>query len=222
MKNISLKLQNISKSFYGNQLFDCLSFEFNRGVFAILGANGAGKSTLLTMMAGSIPSDTGNIIINDIDIQKYPVVAKRHISYIPDKAMIYPFVKGKEFINFITAIKKCSGTTDTRSLVCAFNLDRYMNATFSEMSLGTQKKFMIVAASIGDPSILIMDEPTNALEQSSREAFIKYLLQHANNKIIIIATHDKQLIDVLDAKQIILEKHPVNKFNVCLDKPTLV
>src|SRR6476620_3809834 len=120
MKNISLKLQNVAKSFQGKQLFECLSFEFNPGIYAIEGANGIGKSTILTMMTGSISSDVGNIIINGVDLHKYPVVAKKHLSYIPDKAMIYPFVKGKEFINFITAIKEASPCKETKSLIYDF------------------------------------------------------------------------------------------------------
>ena len=162
------------------------------------------------LMVGALPCDSGNILINGIDLRKFSVKAKRQLAYLPDKNIIYPFLTGNEFLNFIKAVKKTTINAETKDLLAAFNLGPYMTMPFSEMSLGTQKKFLLIAATMGDPAVLILDEPTNALEQSSQDIFIEYLQRQAAHKILIMATHDAQLVANLQARKIHLEKHPIS------------
>lgn len=209
----SLNLQNITKTLTRKNLFKDFSYDFSLGTYCIVGVNGSGKSTLLMLMAGILPYDNGAIQINGIDLMKAPVIAKQQFSYIPDKNIIFPFVKGREFIRFILTIKKAEMGVDAVELMKKFNLFSYMDFPFSEMSLGTQKKFMIIAAIIGNPSILIMDEPTNALENTANEAFLQYLLKHKKSKLIIIASHDQQLINNLASEKLLLDGFPIEKFH---------
>ncbi|MEO8400847.1 MAG: ABC transporter ATP-binding protein [Gammaproteobacteria bacterium] len=211
MNNIKLKLENISKSFFLKKVFENLSYEFTPGCYAIVGSNGAGKSTLLSIMSGSISSDSGFISINDINLTKHSVKAKRHISYVTDEVLVYPFMTGKELLKFICAAKKSEISSETEKLLTGFNIHDFMHVCFSEMSLGTQRKFLLAASTISNPDIYIFDEPTNAIEQSSREFFINYLLGIKDKKIIIFSTHDKELINCLNAKELRLEKHPIHQ-----------
>ena len=211
MNNINLRLEKLSKSFFLKKVFENLSYEFTSGCYAIVGANGVGKSTLLSMMSGSASSDSGLISINSIDLAKHPVKAKKYISYVPDGVLVYPFMTGKELIKFICAAKKSKIASETEKLLTEFNLHNFMNVSFSEMSLGTQRKFLLAASTIGNPDIYILDEPTNAIEQASREVFINYLLGIKDKKIIVFSTHDKELIGCLKAKELKLGKHPISQ-----------
>lgn len=206
MTKIYLELIKISKTFKNKKIFQNLSFKFHSGNFVIKGQNGIGKSTLLSIIVGAISHDSGNIIVNDIDAEKDPIFAKRCISYIPDKTMIYPFITGKEFINFICYIKKSSIDFNIERLIDKFNINSYMDISFNKMSLGTQKKFMIIGGLIGNADILVMDEPTNGLDKKSYQDFVEYLLK-CKNKILIFSTHDSELIRILNAKEVILKKN---------------
>lgn len=191
-----LKLSGVSKGFASKSVICDLSFEFHVGLTTILGANGCGKSTLLAIMAGTLPYDKGSIWVNQYELHKSPVPAKKLLSYLPDKTLFYPFIKGYEFLHLIASIKKASLKHPTVDyFIHAFNLEPHMYTALKDMSLGTQKKFMIVAAMIGDPSILIMDEPTNALEKTSKALLIQYLQEQIHNKVMIVATHDQDIIN---------------------------
>jgi ABC-2 type transport system ATP-binding protein len=208
MNNPLLKLHQLYKSFSNNIVITNLSLEFTTGFSAVLGENGTGKSTLLAIMAGVIPYDKGSLFINGHELSKSPLAAKKYFSYLPDKNLFYPFIKGSEFLHLIANIKKTKlHTLEINKLISDFKLEHYMDIPFKEMSLGTQKKFMLVAAIIGDPPILIMDEPSNALEKNSKEVLINYLQDNVDKKILIVATHDQELIHQIKGKKIVLERH---------------
>lgn len=147
MNNPLLKLHQVYKSFSGKMVIQNLSLEFTTGFSAVLGENGTGKSTLLAMMAGAIPYDKGSLFINGNELSKSPVAAKKYLSYLPDKNLFYPFIKGSEFLHLIANIKKAElNTLEVKKLITDFKLEHYMNISFKEMSLGTQKKFMVVCS----------------------------------------------------------------------------
>ncbi len=204
-----IKVDKITKSYFFKNIFDDLSFEFTAGCYAIIGANGAGKSTLLSMMSGSVSTDAGVIYINNINLAKQPVKAKHHLSYVPDGVPVYPFMSGKALFNLVCAARKCDITADTEKLIAAFDLQQYMNLAFAKMSLGTQRKFLLAASTIGNPDIYLFDEPTNAIDQASREVLINYLFSQRDKKIIIFSTHDQDLIQRLNARVLTLGAHPI-------------
>jgi len=208
----SLQLHNINKRFPSHKLFTDLSYSFESGCYSLVGPNGIGKSTLLAMMVGCETFDSGQVIINNLDLVKDPVRAKTHLAYVPAQCQFYPFVSGKEFIDFMLRIRKTHLSSATERLIDLFNLTPYLEVTFGNMSLGTQKKFMLAASSIGEPSILILDEPSNGLESATQQILLDHLIQQSVYKLIILATHDKSLLDRLPAKRLQLgHTAPVEK-----------
>src|SRR5207245_1325583 len=148
------------------------------------------------------------------DLAKYSVKAKSYLSYVPDGVLFYPFMTGKELIKFVCAAKKSKISSETEKLLTEFNLHDFMSVSFSETSLGTQRKFLLPASTTGNPHSYIFDEPTNAIEQASREVFINYLLGIKDKKIIIFSTHDKKLIGHLKAKELKLGQQPISQLEV--------
>ena len=212
----NLILHRICKSYENKEIFDNLSYEFNLGCYAITGANGIGKSTLLAMMAGAVKPDSGQISINGIDLKLKGKMAKMQLAYIPDKAPIYPFITGLEFIHFIKYAKQVNDTAEIQIALENFKLLPFLNNTFADMSLGTQKKFMIAAALIGSPSVMLFDEPSNALDEDAREFLCRYVQDNISKKVMIFASHDRNFISSVATQELHLLSLPNSNFITAL------
>ncbi len=185
-----LVLDNICKSFGGKQIFNQFSHSFLPGCYALTGPNGVGKSTLLSLISGSNTVDSGRVVICGADLQSKPVVAKKSMAFVPDKSVIFPFMTGREFISLVSGIRKIKNSLATEKFLSDFRLHPHCSKPFSDLSLGTQKKIMIVAALIGEPDVLLMDEPTNAIDDDAKSVLIDYLNSFRSRKVILCSTHD--------------------------------
>jgi ABC-2 type transport system ATP-binding protein len=191
-----LQTQQLSKAYSGHHVLSNLSLTFEGGINYLVAPNGTGKSTLLKLIAGIENKDSGKILFNG-----YAEKFADYGSYVPDKMTMYPFITGQEFLDLVCCAKHVSREEMLiSSMVKDLGIIQYLNTQFSKMSLGTQKKYFIVAALIGDFSCLLMDEPSNAIDKPSIEIIISYLKQLAEDKLIIIATHDQYLQSKLPGK----------------------
>lgn len=195
-----LELLKITKAFREKRVYENFSYRFGEGIYALLGVNGCGKSTLISLMAGIEDCDTGEIYINNIDLKKNPQAAKSCLAYIPDKPDIYPFMTGQDFLELIASIKKV--TTISENLLELFSLHDMRLKQFHEMSLGTQKKFFIIAGLLGNPGIILLDEPTNGLDPTSITHLINELLKYRKaGAVIIFSSHDLPFTNALEAQK---------------------
>lgn len=193
---MELIVKDLFKKYATHIVFENLSLSFTQGVNYLIAPNGTGKSTLLKIIAGIDKKDKGNIYFNGV-VEKF----SNYGSYVPDKMTMYPFITGKEFIELVCQAKKSSRLkNDVDFMIHDFHISQHMNTPFANMSLGTQKKFFIIAGLIGEFSCLLMDEPSNALDKHSMEKIINYLEKISNDKLIIIATHDQHLQAKLPGK----------------------
>ncbi|MDP1574334.1 MAG: ABC transporter ATP-binding protein [Coxiellaceae bacterium] len=197
----TLSIENISKSYSSNKIVSNFSCQFLTGCHALIGENGSGKSTLLKMICGAEIYDGGNILFDGISLKESKIDYKKNIGYAPDKLMIYPFLTGSEFIRMIFSIKGITDKGVFSDILDGFNIRKYLQYRLDEMSLGNQKKFMLAAAFIGDPGLLVLDEPTNEIDIESKNYLISCLLEMKKDKVIIFSTHDDNFISALDAKK---------------------
>ena len=198
---MELVIQNVSKSYAERQIFNKLSLKFEVGVNYLIAPNGTGKSTLLKLISGIEKQDGGNIMFNGKAL-KFPDYG----SYVPDKMTMYPFITGQEFLDLVAAAKKIANNKECFiGMIADLNIAQYLTTPFANMSLGTQKKFFIIAGLAGDFSCLLMDEPTNAVDKQSLDIIIGYLKKLADTKLIIIATHDQHLQAQLAGKIVRLD-----------------
>jgi ABC-type multidrug transport system ATPase subunit len=197
-----LRFSKISKSYGRKQVLHNVSHCFGNGAFALRGQNGIGKSTLLKILAGAVQADTGTVWINQYPLQDTPLLAKARLSYIPDECPVYPFLTGLEFMRFVAYAKQFDITPEVQEIAMMFGLSDHLGTKFSDMSLGTQKKTMLTAAWIGDPSVLLFDEPSNGLDLQARDLLIEMLKNARKNRTILISTHDMDFVKSIEASVI--------------------
>jgi ABC-2 type transport system ATP-binding protein len=204
-----LEIKNASKSFWGKRIYQNISYSFQNGSYAIVGANGAGKTVLIEMLAGVSLQDTGEIYLRGIgnnQSQKY----KQNLTYIPGRPSFFPDATGNDFLSFISSIKKDKKSNDyIDALIEGFKLAPHLEARFKDMSLGTQKKLFLTTIAMGDSQLIIMDEPTNALDDSSSELLRMIIKQMSSEKIIITASHDNVLLNAIHPTIININTRPV-------------
>jgi len=194
-----LACEGLGASYEGREVFRSLDCAFATGAHALRGANGIGKSTLLRLLAGAKPADAGRVWIDGIDLMRAPEHAKRRLSYVPDESPIYPFMTGEELLYFVAAAKRTGIDATVDGLIGAFDLTQHLRTRFDAMSLGIRKKVMLCAAWVGAPRVLLLDEPGNGLDLTSRDHFIRLVRLWGRKSAILFSAHDEELASACGA-----------------------
>ncbi|MFZ0023398.1 ABC transporter ATP-binding protein [Acinetobacter sp.] len=184
-----LQFRQLTKHFKNKILFENLDYQLSScGLYTLVGANGAGKSTLLAMIAGMEPLSSGEIRVNG-----YSSRQKRHIAaelaFVPDHTMAYPFITGREFLDFIASVRHLTPHSYSE-LIDDFGLNSFLDIQFQAMSFGTAKKISLISALMADVPILILDEPSHGLDAKSLQILKEKLNEAAKNKMVLMTCHD--------------------------------
>jgi ABC-2 type transport system ATP-binding protein len=207
-----LHCQNVRKAYGSRVILDSLSIDFSEGIYAIKGHNGVGKSTFLRLLSGSDIPDSGKIFIKGIDLNTNPVPAKEQLCYVPDKALIYPFLTGIEFLQFIAKVRKATDLAGVESLIDAFKIHSYLDTRIDDMSFGTKRKFMICSAFIVNTKVILMDEPTVGIDENSRSELLLRLTSWRESHVIVFASHDEQFVRDLQCHRLELNNAQLTLF----------
>jgi ABC-type multidrug transport system ATPase subunit len=194
-----LHFDNLSKSYGSRRVLQDRTGCFAPGAYALRGPNGIGKSTLLRVLAGVDEADGGEIVIDGHSLRAQPAAAKARLAYAPDECPVYPFVTGRELLAFVAWAKGCAIADDVIRIVERFGLVRHLDTRCGAMSLGTQKKLMLAAAWIGEPAVLLLDEPSNGLDADARAVLIDLLAAQRETSVVLMSTHDKAFADAIGA-----------------------
>jgi len=194
-----LRFEMLEKRYGSKLIFSGIGHHFAIGCHALQAPNGRGKSTLLSVLAGVVQADRGSVWIDDASLHNEPLRAKARLSYVPDICPVYPFLTGREFLELVTSAKQTQLSAATLALVKNFGLNPHLDMRFEQMSLGTKKKMMIAAASIGEPAVIIADEPGSAIDDAARQVLIEYFRQAASHSVVLFSTHDAALAAACDA-----------------------
>ena len=176
-----------------------VTFDLLPGAHALTGANGTGKTTLLAMCAGAEPMDAGKITIAGEDIVHSPVLARKHLGWLPDEPCIYPFLTGQAFLNLVAAAKDATNSDALSEYLQRFRLSQLLGLRFDAMSLGMQRKFMLVAALLGNPQLLILDEPTNGFDSEALACLVEIITARSATSCVLLSTHDERFIQRTNA-----------------------
>jgi ABC-type multidrug transport system ATPase subunit len=177
----------------GTRALDSVSLEVPRGMFGLLGPNGAGKSTLMRCVATLQVPTSGRIRFNDIDVLANPAALRRTLGYLPQDFGVYPRVSAQEMLDHMAVLKGIAGRKERRETVEALlnqvNLWTVRKKALAGFSGGMRQRFGIAQALIGNPQLIIVDEPTAGLDPEERVRFLNLLSEIGENVVVILSTH---------------------------------
>lgn len=205
-----ITVKNVCKKYGSFVAVDNISFEINDGeIIGLLGPNGAGKSTTMNMLTGFIEPTSGEILINGFNISKKSKKAKANIGYMPENVPLYKDLTVKEFINYMAELKYVKGK-DKKNMVSDImaktNLTDVQNKLIKNLSRGYKQRVSMAGALVGNPKILILDEPTVGLDPKQITEIRDLIKSLAKDHTIIISSHILSEISQMCKKVIILNK----------------
>ena len=190
---MKLSIVNIAKNYGNTNALGGINLEIESGgVYGLVGPNGAGKSTLMKILATLIVPTSGDCFLDDISIIKKPDVMRQHLGYLPQDAAIYPNLTSIEFLSYIASLKSINAKESKKqidNLLEIFNLAQYKKRRLSDYSGGMRQRVGICAALIGDPNVIIVDEPSVGLDPVERINLRNLLMDLAKERIVLLSTH---------------------------------
>jgi ABC-2 type transport system ATP-binding protein len=192
--SIELRIQNLSKTYEnGVKALDNVSLTIPSGMYGLLGPNGAGKSTLMRTLATLQEPDSGTASLGGIDVLKQKDEVRRRLGYLPQEFGVYPRTSAQDMLSYIALLKGVAKPKQRRDLVAwmlkRVNLYDDRKKALTGFSGGMRQRFGIAQALIGDPQLLIVDEPTAGLDPGERNRFYNLLAEIGEQVIVILSTH---------------------------------
>ena len=208
---MKLIFDKISKSYGKNKALSEFSAELDAGIYALLGPNGSGKSTLMNILTDNLKADNGKIYYDGEDVLKMGERFREKLGFMPQYPGMYGNFTAESFLLYMAALKgmkKSEAEKSIPEILGAVELSDVANHRISSFSGGMKQRLALAQAVLGDPSVLVLDEPTAGLDPKQRIAIRNYISRISFNKIVIIATHVVPDVEYI-AKNIIMLKKGV-------------
>lgn len=208
---MELKIEQLCKCYGTTKALIDFNGTLSQGVYGLLGPNGAGKSTLMNMIAGNLKPDAGAISYNGKDIFALGKEFRGILGFMPQQQGLYESFSGFRFLSYIAALKGMSAgeaKAQIQEVSKAVHLTQVLNQRLGSYSGGMKQRILIAQALLGNPEILILDEPTAGLDPKERIHIRNIISEISSNKIVLWATHVVSDIESI-AKEIILIKKGV-------------
>ena len=218
---MELRIEHLAKTYpNGVHALRDVTLTIPRGMFGLLGPNGAGKSSLMRTIATLQEPDAGSITLGDIDVLREKDRVRRTLGYLPQEFGVYPSVSAERLLDHFAVLEGFTNRTARRSVVEALlrqtNLWDVRKQRLGGYSSGMRQRFGIAVALLGDPSLIIVDEPTAGLDPAERVRFLNLLSEIGENSVVILSTH---IVDdvaelcprmaIIDRGEILLESEPL-------------
>lgn len=189
-----LELKNVTHIYpNGTKALDDVSLSIPKGMFGLLGPNGAGKSTLMRTVATLQTPTQGEIYFGDLDILQDPEKLRESLGYLPQDFRVYPRVSAYDMLDHMAVLKGIASAADRKAtvetLLSQTNLWDVRKKAIAGFSGGMRQRFGIAQALIGNPELIIVDEPTAGLDPEERNRFLNLLAEIGENVVIILSTH---------------------------------
>jgi ABC-2 type transport system ATP-binding protein len=189
-----LRISRLSKTYpNGHQALRDVSLDIPQGMFGLLGPNGAGKSTLMRTIATLQEADSGEITLGEIDVLRDQDAVRRTLGYLPQEFGLYPKARAADLLEHFAVLKGIDGRRERRQVVDALleqtNLAAVRDQKLGSFSGGMRQRFGIAIALLGDPRLIIVDEPTAGLDPAERVRFLNLLAELGERAVVILSTH---------------------------------
>jgi len=191
---LELSIRGLSKTYpNGVRALQDVTLTIPTGMFGLLGPNGAGKSTLMRTLATLQEADSGSATIGDLDVLRQKDDVRRMLGYLPQEFGVYPRISAEAMLSHFAALKGIRNTKERKEVVDALlhrvNLHDVRKQKLGTFSGGMRQRFGIAQALIGNPKLIIVDEPTAGLDPGERLRFHNLLAEIGENVIVILSTH---------------------------------
>ena len=189
-----LKISNLSKTYpNGVEALQDVSLDIPAGMYGLLGPSGAGKSTLMRTIATLQQPDNGSIHLGDLDVLADPSSLRKTLGYLPQDFGVYPRISAIDMLDHMAILKGFTNKKERKDVVETLlqqtNLHEVRKKALAGFSGGMRQRFGIAQALIGDPQLIIVDEPTAGLDPQERNRFLNLLSDIGENKVVILSTH---------------------------------
>lgn len=201
-----LQINNLTKIYGKKTALDNFSYDFTDGIYGLLGPNGAGKSTLMKMITHNLKPTSGEIIADGKNAAQLGGEYRKLLGFMPQQQSVYPDFTLTRFLHYMAGLKglsKKEAEPQINSLIERVNLTGYAKAKLGGFSGGMRQRALLAQALLGDPKIVILDEPTAGLDPKERISLRNLIAETAFDKIVIIATHVVPDIEFI-AKEVLL------------------
>lgn len=204
----TLRVMNLTKTFGNFTAVNNVSFSATKGeVVGFLGPNGAGKTTTMKMLTGFLAPTSGTAYVGGYDISEQPLQAKRMFGYLPEGAPSYTDMTVKQFLNFIAEIRGFKAEQKENrinAVVNQVNLQSVLFQRIETLSKGFKRRVGLAQALLHDPSVLILDEPTDGLDPNQKREMRKLIAEMAQEKVIILSTHILEEVEAICDRVIVI------------------
>ncbi len=205
---MKLEMKKLTKYYEKHCALDNINLTLTNGIYGLLGANGAGKSTLMNLIADNISRTSGNIFFNGIEILELGKNFRKKLGYMPQQQGFYDQLSARAFLIYMASLKGISRKEAKKLsdyLLKVVNLEEQAHKKIGGFSGGMKQRILLAQALLGNPDILLLDEPTAGLDPKERIRIRNFISEIAENKIVLISTHVVSDIEFI-AKEIILLK----------------
>jgi ABC-2 type transport system ATP-binding protein len=218
---MELQIRNLSKTYSnGVQALKDITLTIPRGMYGLLGPNGAGKSTLMRTIATLQEPDTGEIRLGDIDVLAERDRVRETLGYLPQEFGVYPRASAEELLGHFAVLKGITKRGERREVVETLlrqtNLYDVRGKKLGGYSGGMRQRFGVAVALLGDPRLIIVDEPTAGLDPAERVRFLNLLSEIGERAVVILSTHIVEDVSelcsrmaIIDRGEILLEAEPL-------------
>jgi len=218
---MELHIRDVSKTYpNGVQALKGVTLTIPVGMYGLLGPNGAGKSTLMRILATLQEADRGSVHLGDIDVLARKDEVRRTLGYLPQEFGVYPKASAQELLEHFALLKGIAERRARRSVVEALlrqtNLWEVRKQKLGGYSGGMKQRFGVAVALLGDPRLMIVDEPTAGLDPAERVRFLNLLSELGENSVVLLSTHIVEDVSelctrmaIIDRGEILLEAEPL-------------
>jgi len=209
---LPLSLDGLSVAYGERPAVQSLSLSVQPGeIYGLLGSNGAGKTSTIKAIVGLVRPVAGEIRVFGLDALRDSLSVKARIGYVPETSMLYEALTPREFLEFVSSVRRLDGTTATRRLSSyaeAFRLEPELDEPIATLSNGTRQKVLIIAALLHAPPLLVLDEPLNSLDPRSvrimKEVLVRYV--GGGGRGVLFSTHTMEVAEQLCHRVGILDR----------------
>jgi len=218
---MTLQIRGISKTYpNGVQALKDVALTIPKGMYGLLGPNGAGKSTLMRILATLQEADSGSVQLGDIDVLSQKDKVRETLGYLPQEFGVYPKVNAEDLLEYFAVLKGIGGRGARKEVVQALlrqsNLWDVRKQKLGGYSGGMRQRFGVAVALLGNPKLMIVDEPTAGLDPAERVRFLNLLSELGENSVVLLSTHIVEDVSelctrmaIIDKGEILLEAEPL-------------